>query len=496
MKLGNLKSWGTAIGAAVFATLAMLPQAHGELVYDNDAAPAAASNTNVNVQTAAPAAQAVVVQPAPRADDRESLRQVLNSSQKAQNVVVPMQIQQAYPIAVQPQVQYAQPQYVQPQYQAQAETSVGASNSADVQNLSKTDLMRRERVREEIKNEDVLQERLEQLRLRDEKHRANQLMGVQDAESMQAPTPVFGAQGAVLGQPQMQGGQQGGQMMQEQVIGAAQPQVQIMQAPMPMTAQQQQMQQAQPQLVQSYSAQPQGYYGQDQIAMNHAMAVSTASEGNADKTQLSVEPRIGFASMTSTGGYDIRPHFSTGIDLGVGISDNVTFVLGYQYSEFGIALAQQNGYSLYNPNPYQPVEPYTLKQNLFEGGMKLHLVNAEAKLRPFLGGGGAYSKGYVNYNQQIQANLAQQGLAIADQDYEVNQFLGYLDGGFDVRINKMVSLTADFRYYAVLSASQNSQLNNAYLGGYYAPGADKAALGGSLQQASFYTVTGGATFSF
>jgi hypothetical protein len=100
-----------------------------------------------------------------------------------------------------------------------------------------------------------------------------------------------------------------------------------------------------------------------------------------------------------------------------------------------------------------------------------------------------------------------QGLA---QDYEVSSFLGTLGTGFDVRLSKSVSVTAGFKFYKVLSARENTNLPNYGYGSYgLVPGgyypyagvtngydADKQYTGGSLARSSFYTITGGVTFSF
>ena len=42
MNVLNPKSWGTALGAGLIATVAMLPQAKGELVYETGATGASA----------------------------------------------------------------------------------------------------------------------------------------------------------------------------------------------------------------------------------------------------------------------------------------------------------------------------------------------------------------------------------------------------------------------------------------------------------------------
>ena len=218
MKFKDPVGWAAAIGAGILVSVALLPQARGELVYEEQAPQAGA------------AAQPQTVDP--RTDDRQSLRQVISASQKAQTTLA---VSQPAPVAVAPApvalapapvalapapvalapapvalapapvalapapVALAPaPVYVQAPVAAQpvvvapapapavvtAQTAVAtagaetapAASTPEVQNLSKTELMRRERVRVELRNEDVLQERLEQLRLRDEKHRTDELI--------------------------------------------------------------------------------------------------------------------------------------------------------------------------------------------------------------------------------------------------------------------------------------------------------------------------------
>ena len=191
-------------------------QARGELVYEPEVSPQAPAQV--------------------RADDREQMRTVLSASEKAQATVQASQpvqqvaVQQVAPAPVYaaptPAAQpvYQQPIYQQPVYQqqvavapvqqvapapvyaapapvaaapaVQAQASAPQGVSADsapateVQSLSKTELMRRERTRTELKNEDLLQERLEELRLRDEKKRTDQLLG-QDASLITATLRRF-----------------------------------------------------------------------------------------------------------------------------------------------------------------------------------------------------------------------------------------------------------------------------------------------------------------
>jgi hypothetical protein len=142
--------------AVAFTTFSYLPTGRAELVYEPEISPAA------------PAAV--------RADDRSQMRTALQSSEKAQATVQAAQpVQQVQQVqAAQPQVQYVAPvqpvavysvttpaQVAEAQVPAvQSGVSTSEAPQTEVQSLSKTELMRRERTRTELKNEDLLQERL------------------------------------------------------------------------------------------------------------------------------------------------------------------------------------------------------------------------------------------------------------------------------------------------------------------------------------------------
>ncbi len=472
MKVMNPMSWGAALGAGFLATVVMLPTARGELVYENQVAPAAVQ-------------------------DREATRQVLGSSQRAQATVQsqyaatePAQavVVQAPTPVIMTQPAASQPIYVQQQPQAAA-TEV--TTTVEVQNLSKSEMMRRERTRHELKNEDILQERLEELRLRDERARTDQLLGV-------APAP---AQAAPISAP--------APVMTQEYITA------------PVTDRP-----GQPAATGSLVA------SRDAAALSYA----AASEQDDEQTTIMLLPRIGISNMNGNEQFNVQSRYTGGIGLGVGVSDTVTFEMGYQYAEYGIAMASTNpwvttyqGYyngGYYNQN--QNFETLVMKQNVFDGGLKLYFLGPQSKLRPFVGGGAGYSKSYINYDQRIVQNLHQQGLTQMAQDYEASSYLGYLQTGFDVKLSKSVTIGGLFKYYTVFSARENQPINNAQFGGqgyaqngaynpygygaypyngyyaqpYYAnnqynrPDAEKHLLGGSLARSSFYNIMATLSFSF
>ena len=155
-----------------------------------------------------------------------------------------------------------------------------------------------------------------------------------------------------------------------------------------------------------------------------------------------------------------------------------------------------------------------MNQNVFEAGVKLSLLGPDSKVRPFIGGGGAYAKSYLNYTQQYQQMFnggslySPYGLGMGNtsSDYELSQYLGYLDAGVDIKLSKTISIGASFKYYTVLSSSENGQL--AY-GGFYGYGygpyyganspllnQDKTMAGASLSASAFYTIAGDVSFVF
>jgi outer membrane protein W len=457
MKFDSIRL-GAAIGAGVLVTVLALPQAKGDVVYESETAPTAP----------------IQVSPAVRVDARETQRQALGSAEKAQTTI---QAQAA------PAVQVVVPAPTAP--------AAAAAPAAEVENLSKTELMRRERIRTEMKNEDILQERLEELRLRDEKKRTDQVLGQQAAADLSA------APAAVKSAPLEDVVITPGAAVQPAPAAAAP--VAVVPAP------------ANPMLTQTTAP-----VVTDRVSTSQAAAVSETS--NPDRALIGVTARAGVSEMTGGTYYSISPRYSGGVGLTISPTDVLDVEIGYTYSEYGVAMASTNPYinqiqQISQQYGYQAnASTVVMKQNLIDAGLKLHILGPEARFRPFIGGGAAYGKSYINYDSSI-LNIINQipGYQSLAQDYELNSFLGYVSTGFDVRLAKNVTLGATFKYYTVLSASENQSLNNAALYGYspygYNPypysqpyyanaSTDKQLVGGSVSNQGFYTILAGATFTF
>lgn len=431
MKVNSTNRWSSVLGAGLLsgiaASVVAVPYAHGELVVGEPATEQVTTVQAVPAIQVAPAVQTVpVIQAAPVA-----------------------QAQLPAPATIQVhQVQTSEPQI-----------QVGPAQTllTDAESLPRSELLRRERGRQEKNNEEALRERLEELRLREELRRTEELKAtLSNLGGAQAqPAPVV-----------------------QQAVAAP-----VTERPGVVVA------------------------SQDHVLVSQAAAVSMAEDEDSDHTILYIAPRAGLGEMRGTVEYDIRPRFTTGIGLGLVSSDNLSFEVNYAFSEYGVALASGNPYVQwanaygYNPN----VESVAMKQNVVDAGLKLHFLGPKAKLRPFIGGGAAYALSYINYDQRILDVLNRDAyLRTLATDYELTQYLGYLATGLDLKVNKSMSVGAVFKYYTVLSSRERGPLNNPalygypYYGGYSVSSGDyeKQYVGGSLARTSFYSILGGVTFVF
>jgi len=447
------------------ASLSSVSGVYAELVYD--------------IENNSPQSQKV--------DERNQTREVLQSAEKAKvaeqsapkkevyNAIETKQVQA--PVAL--RTVEEEPEVVVAPTTVVTQSSNVISSEA-TQNLSRSELLRRQRMREELKNEDLIQERLEELRLRDEKGRTTNILA-DEKKSEEAPAPV-------------------NPMLEEKVVGSAAADMSS-----------QQVQQDSISMTQSSATQTQGAAVSSQVAQNSQSTLDAKEE----KISIGITPRAGLSSMSSTSGFDIESRYSVGLGLDVGVADNLSFEIGYQFSEYGLKYAPTNTFvqwlESYNNGYYNSSsnrDTHVLKQNVFDMGIKLYLLGRDSRFRPYVGGGGGYARTYLNYDQRYINLMKQYGYQQYTSDYELSQYLGYLSTGFDIQLSKSISVGAGFKYYTVLSSSENQSINNgALLGGYYYGGysylpnfynnaSDKDLIGGSISRSSFYSVMAGVTFQF
>jgi opacity protein-like surface antigen len=385
---------------------------------------------------------------------------------------------QAAPVQQIPVAQVAQVAVPAQAYPVQPVVIQAPAAADPADKMSRTDLVRRERMREELRNEDILQERLEELRLQDEKRRTGQVLGV-SPEAAAPAAPLLA-------------------MQQPAAPAVAAPVVTEQVGSVPVTDRP----------------------GQAAGSSVSSLSTSLADEPAEEVTTLRLTPRAGLPGFQGQSPYLLQGRYSLGAGIDVGVSDHLTFELGYGYSEYGVALNSATALGLtpilggggYGFNYNQNNTTGVLKQNVVDAGLKIHLLGRRSKLRPFIGGGAGYSRSYLNYDARIVDFLNRMGYGVSP-DYDLTQFLASASAGVELQLSKSVVVGLTYKYFTVLSSRQNQELYNPALYGAY-PGAlyggygypygtaggladlDKQLVGGSIADTSFYSVMGTVGFSF
>lgn len=360
---------------------------------------------------------------------------VVIQQQAPQQVVVsaPAQVQQA------PAIIQAAPQFqVAPQAQVVQSAPVGLQSEGTT--LSRSELLRRERMRKEMQYEDVLQSRIEALRLREEERRTNAIL-------------------------------------KEETSGYQQPVIVSQSAPV-------------------LASGPAG------VSISPVSIVDSGSSD--DEFKFGVSPRGGLANMVGNGYFNILPYYSVGGAL-TAYSGQFAFDLGYTYNQYGVSFMSTNPYIQTLQMQYSQFRnnPVDLKQNVIDAAIRLYLLRSEAKFRPFAGAGFGYSRSFINYSQGVQNALSQWGTNIFGQDYQLDQYLGSLAGGADLKLGNNFSISLIGKYYFVFSARETQPIYGygagySPYGGYanYGQDLDKMIVSNGLSQTNFYSLQLGVNIIF
>ncbi len=238
-----------------------------------------------------------------------------------------------------------------------------------------------------------------------------------------------------------------------------------------------------------------------EMAAEDEAAGESIAEADADASRagrVSLSPVLGWTTLNSTS-YDVSSRYTAGFDIELEMSDALSAILGYSYSQYDIALPETNPYyNFYGPS-FMSNNTASLQynQNVFNAGLRYYLFPKESKFRIFLGGGAGYNLGYLNYKQENSATFAYNPYDV--DDYEVNSILGNLETGALLQVSKNVAVGANFKYSMVLTSKENRPLNNnAFIlnGQGSNPQANQSAVGGSIAGDSFYSVLGSVRISF
>ena len=438
MKANQLKNFGLGLCLGLYAPLIGSASAWAELVFEDQQ-----SVTGPELVSPSEPPSGRVED---RGESRAVMREALRASQKAQVTRDDSQTMVAQAMPQQP---------------------------VETQNYTRSEILRRERQREELKNEDLLQQRLEELRLRDERRRTGDVLGQKDESSDSAASASSSP-------------------LSRQMGGAPQEQVVVIPA----------VEQSGKSPVAQLQTPASG------LATSSIASVVVPESGNSDAVSVSVSPKVGLSGFMGQAGYfDVRPRYSVGVGVELDASEHVSFGVDYIYNEFGVAMASSNPWAIYRQRMSgnfggTPFETLAMKQNLVDASLKLYMLSRDSKIRPFISAGAAYSKSYMNFDSRILSDMAAAYGTNISPDYEVSGFLGSLGTGLEVRIGRHVSVGAQFKYYTVLSARENTQFSNYYnafypgMSGAGAVGNDTMIAGGSLARSSFYSILGNVAFSF
>jgi hypothetical protein len=234
--------------------------------------------------------------------------------------------------------------------------------------------------------------------------------------------------------------------------------------------------------------------------------MAEAETNSPPKGNFTLSPNFGGAFMSNKV-YDIDTGTAVGFTADIGIDDNLALNVGYTYAKFDIGLAQGgqafNGFNNYYQTQFSYNNYLTNNntnrleyiQNIIDLGIKYKLFDSSSRFRPYLGGGAAYSKGFLNYSQQLLNST--QGNAFnynngALQDYEISSWAAYVQLGMLLNFSDMFGIGLNYKYFKVLSYSEERRINNyAFVGNNFGLGAaptEKDFVSGSLAGEDFHTL--------
>ncbi len=370
------------------------------------------------------------------------------------------------------------------------QATVRSPETSETVMLSQSELLRNKRTRLEIQNEDMLQRRLEEIRLRDEQRRMDQLLAKEGyvKQGQAADTLDVGLSSPIPAAPAVQA--PAPVVLQEQVVSPS-----LQAAPVAPA-------------VPSVGFVP----GPAVLATPSLMSSSSTLPSEEPSARVSLIPRFGVSNFQDQVATEVNSRFAAGLGIGLDVTDNLAFEIGYTYSEFGVGGWSTNPYVSQLQVYTNTAQPIAVKQNVVDAGLKLYALGTSSRLRPYLFAGAAYTKSFVNYDQQIVQYLSQQGLSGIARDLESSAFLGAVGVGMDIKLSSSIFVGLSGRYYSVLNSNVNSSSlglgsglsypGYGYGGYYYNPAAaayldyDKQVLGGGFARSDFYTIAGSIGFSF
>jgi hypothetical protein len=213
------------------------------------------------------------------------------------------------------------------------------------------------------------------------------------------------------------------------------------------------------------------------------------------ENRVRISPLLGWTTINSDN-YDVDSKYTAGLGIEVDVSQNLTAVASYSYSEYSVSMGAANPYYGYNPGLYgAPQTALQYNQNVFDAGLRFYLFPRRSVFNMFGGGGLGFNKGYLNYKSTPGYPYGYGNPYNNLDDYEVTSFLGTLETGAEISLGKSVALGMNFKWANVLSSKENQPINPyGFYGSNISP--TQQMVGGSLAEDSFYSILGTVKVSF
>lgn len=363
------------------------------------------------------------------------------------------------PLAAAPSIQQSTVQTQVPSVQLQV-------NQVSTEPVTQADHLRRKRIQEEVRNEDKIQTRVEELRLRDESKRTQKIL-----ETVPVEEPVVAAT-----------------VQQTQTVSVA---------TTPSTSQATPQASSAPSTVTTAP----GYYDNLPTAQSsphyegeHPVAAGALLQHAAqDHTVFSLTPKITVSNFTSTEPYNIDAQAGFGVDAGLGLTRYFSLVFGYTYTKFRAGFSQQ-ATPYYSGYGYQTGSNDAIKinSNMFELALKLQFFDHSSIVRPFILGGFGVGLNYINYNKTYASYWGPTGTG---PDYKLMQYTGVLGGGLDIKLASSVFLSGSFKFYPVIASNENTD-NYYYYNDPYMYGYDKQGVANAIKSSALMSGTLGLLITF
>lgn len=326
-----------------------------------------------------------------------------------------------------------------------------AIDKKDQKEISTSEMLRRQRMREELKNEDRLSQKLEELRLQDEMKRVDQMTaGTEKNSKAKAPEE---------------------EKIKEEKIGSVA-------------------------LVEQSSekiSKPADISPSQSVA---AVEEKKKIEEDKIENRISVTPRGGFSSIRDSK-FEITSKYAAGLTIGVDLSDYFAIEAGYTYSAYSVSAGNAYYYDPYFMTLRQ--QSLNMNQHLIDLGLRVNVLGDRYRIKPFVTGGFGYYRTSINLDDTTLGYVRQYNPNLAN-DYVISGFDGSIGGGVEFKITKNISLTGLFKYYGILTSTQSNPISSA---AFVNPGSSTSNSGDSRLQASeslskdaFYSLQGGVTISF